>query len=208
MMIVSLTSFPGKGFSGLFEPIAASVKLKQMAMVHQAIEDPRAHGVVPQVCPPILHDAIGGDDDAAVEFVALMNQGLQQCAGIVSDGAGEEQIVQHEEIAVDDRRSWASRCAGEFLHGVAMEEVVGLNILDLVALQDRLIGNRLGDVGLPGARFADKQRAFSRAAMKARVWSWKQIWRGNLGLKDQSNSRPESRTPRQENPVALFRYRP
>ncbi|MGC0390000.1 hypothetical protein ACVIU7_002710 [Bradyrhizobium liaoningense] len=38
-----------------------------------------------------------------------------------------------------------------------MEEVVGLKILDLVALQDRLIGNRLGDVRLPGARFANKQ---------------------------------------------------
>ena len=26
-------------------------------MVHQAIEDRRAHGVVPQICPPVLHDA-------------------------------------------------------------------------------------------------------------------------------------------------------
>ncbi|MGX1050246.1 hypothetical protein AB7M74_001181 [Bradyrhizobium japonicum] len=43
------------------------------------------------------------------------------------------------------------------VQGVAVEEVVGLKILDLVALQDRLIGNRLGDVRLPGARFANKQ---------------------------------------------------
>ncbi|MHC2640490.1 hypothetical protein ACVJGB_003358 [Bradyrhizobium liaoningense] len=54
-------------------------------------------------------------------------------------------------------RSRTSRCAGEFRAGVAVEEVVGLKILDLVALQDRLIGNRLGDVRLPGARFANKQ---------------------------------------------------
>lgn len=26
--------------------------------------------------PQILHDAIGGDDDAAAEFVALMDHGL------------------------------------------------------------------------------------------------------------------------------------
>ncbi|MHC2404881.1 hypothetical protein ACVMGC_009425 [Bradyrhizobium barranii subsp. barranii] len=53
-------------------------------------------------------------------------------------------------------RSRTSRCAGR-VQGVAVEEVVGLKILDLVALQDRLIGNRLGDVRLPGARFANKQ---------------------------------------------------
>ena len=52
-------------------------------MMHKAIEDRRAHSVVPKVCPPILHDAIGGDDDAAAQFVALMDQGLQQSAGVV-----------------------------------------------------------------------------------------------------------------------------
>lgn len=31
-------------------------------------------------------------------------------------------------------------------------------------------------------------RTFSPAAINARVWSWKQIWRDNLGLKNQSNS--------------------
>ncbi len=125
--------------------------------MHQAIEDRRAHGVVPQVCSPILHDAIGGDDDAAAQFVALMDQGLQQGAGVVRDGAGEEQIVQHEEIAVDDG-SQPDLALRRGVQDVAVEEVVGLKILDLVALQDRLIGNRLGDVGLPGARFADDAR--------------------------------------------------
>ncbi len=100
-MLVRLC-FPGKSFSGLFVPIAASVELKQMAMMHQAVEDRRACGVVPQVCPPVLHDAIGGDDDAAVQFAALMDQSLQQCAGVVRDGVCEEQIVPNEEIAVDD----------------------------------------------------------------------------------------------------------
>ncbi|MEY9138752.1 hypothetical protein ABIE79_010282 [Bradyrhizobium diazoefficiens] len=38
----------------------------------------------------LLHDAIGGDDDAAAQFVTLMDQGLQQSAGVVGDGACEE----------------------------------------------------------------------------------------------------------------------
>lgn len=50
-------------------------------MMHEAIEDRRSHGIMPQVCAPILHDAIGGDDDAAAQFVALMDHGLQQGAG-------------------------------------------------------------------------------------------------------------------------------
>lgn len=71
-------------------------------MVHKAIEYGRAHRIVAQVGAPVLHDTIGGDDDAAMQFVALMDQGLQQCAGIVGNGAGEEQIVQYEQITVDD----------------------------------------------------------------------------------------------------------
>ena len=62
--------------------------------MHKAIEDRRAHSVVPKVCPPILHDAIGGDDDAAAQFVTLMDQGLQQSAGVVGDGACEEQSAR------------------------------------------------------------------------------------------------------------------
>ncbi|CKV76445.1 Uncharacterised protein [Mycobacterium tuberculosis] len=89
-----------------------------------------------------------------------MDQGLQQGAGVVRDGAGEEQIVQHEEIAVDDG-SQPDLALRRGVQDVAVEEVVGLKILDLVALQDRLIGNRLGDVGFPGARFADEQRVLA-----------------------------------------------
>lgn len=99
-------------------------------MMHQAIEDRRAHSVVTQMCPPVLHDAIGGDDDAAAQFVALMDHGLQQCAGVVRDGACDEQIVQHEEIAVDDgsRPDIALRDGAQ---AVAVEEVISLKILDL-----------------------------------------------------------------------------
>lgn len=48
----------------------------------------------------------------------------------------------------------------------------GLEILDLVAVQDRLIGNRLGDVGFPGARLSSTGpsipncRAISRSAVR------------------------------------------
>ncbi|GLR95816.1 hypothetical protein GCM10007858_34530 [Bradyrhizobium liaoningense] len=48
-------------------------------MMHKAIEDRRAHSVVPKVCPPILHDAIGGDDDAAAQFVTLMDRAGPGC---------------------------------------------------------------------------------------------------------------------------------
>ncbi len=72
-----------------------------------------------------------------------MDQGLQPCAGLVGDGACEEQIVQHEEIAVDDC-SHPGFALRRGVQSVAVEEVIGLEILDLVAVQDRLIGNRLG----------------------------------------------------------------
>lgn len=136
--------------------------------------------------PRYVHDAIGGDDDAAAQLVALMDQGLQQCAGVVKDGACEEQIVQHEEIAVDDGLQ-PDLALRRGVQGVVVEEVVGLKILDLVALQDRLIGNRLGDVGLPGARFADPQGVLAGGNERQGV-ELDASWRGNLGLKDQSNS--------------------
>jgi len=102
-------------------------------MVHKAIEYGRAHRIVAQVGAPVLHDTIGGDDDAAMQFVALMDQGLQQCAGIVGNGAGEEQIVQYEQITVDDvSQPDLALCDGA--QRVAMEEVIGLDILDFVAL--------------------------------------------------------------------------
>lgn len=45
--------FAGKVFSGLFEAIASSIELEQVAVVHQAIEDSRSHGVVPEICPSV-----------------------------------------------------------------------------------------------------------------------------------------------------------
>ena len=76
---------------------------------------------------------------------------MQQGAGIVGDGAGEGQIVQHEEIAIDDV-SQPDLALRDGAQCVTVEKVIGLEVLDLVALQDRLIGNRLGDVRFPGAR--------------------------------------------------------
>ena len=53
--------------------------------MHEPVEDRGAHRVVAQVCAPILHNAVGRDDNAAMQFVALMDQRLQQCAS----GVGE-----------------------------------------------------------------------------------------------------------------------
>lgn len=50
-------------------------------MVHQAIKCGRARGVFIQVGTQVLHDKIRGHDDAAVRFIALMDQGLKQGGG-------------------------------------------------------------------------------------------------------------------------------
>lgn len=93
------------------------------------------------------------------QFAALMDQDLQQCVGVVREGACEKQIVQHEEIAVDDgsRPDVALR---DGARGVRWKKS-SVSRLDLIALQDRLIGNRLGDVGLPRCRVC-RQAARSR----------------------------------------------
>ena len=102
-------------------------------MMHQSIEDRRAHRVVTQVRSPVLHDAIGCNDDATAQLVALMDEGLQQRAGLIRDGAGEEQIVEHKQIGVDDAAQSRFTLSGGS-EEVAIEEVVGLKILDLVTL--------------------------------------------------------------------------
>lgn len=53
----------------------------------------------------------------------------------------------------------ASRCAGAF-RAWRWKEVIGLEILDLVAVQDRLIG-KPWRCGIPGARFADQHRVLA-----------------------------------------------
>ncbi len=42
--------------------------------MHEPIEDRGAHRVIAQIRPPILYDAVGGDDEASAQFVALMDQ--------------------------------------------------------------------------------------------------------------------------------------
>lgn len=81
-------------------------------------------------------------------------------ARVVGDGACEEQIFQHEEIVADERSHPRLALRGGVL-SVAVKEVIVLEILDLAAVEYRLMGNRLGDVGFPGARFADEQRVLA-----------------------------------------------
>ncbi|WP_292342420.1 hypothetical protein [Mesorhizobium sp.] len=59
-----------------------------------------------------------------------MDQGLQPSAGVVGDGACEEQIVEHEEIAVDDCSHPGLALRGG-VQSVAVEAVIGLEILSL-----------------------------------------------------------------------------
>ncbi len=44
------------------------------ACLAQAVQERGRHGVVAQVFAPVLHDALGRHDDAALEFVALVYQ--------------------------------------------------------------------------------------------------------------------------------------
>lgn len=137
-------------------------------MVHQAVKDRRAHGVVSEISAPVLHDAIGRDDDAAVQFVALMDQGLQQSASFVGDGASEEQVVEHEQIAVKDAPQSSFALSGG-AEGISIEEPVGLEILDLVALQDGLVGDRLGHVRFSSGGLANEQSVFAGGDKLQRV---------------------------------------
>ncbi|MGY4353092.1 hypothetical protein ACVWXM_009609 [Bradyrhizobium sp. GM7.3] len=92
-------------------------------MVHEAVKDRRAHGIVAEISAPILHDAIGCDDDAAVQFVTLMDQGLQQRASFVGDGASKEQVVNYKQIAVKDAPQSSFALSGG-ADGVTVKEVI------------------------------------------------------------------------------------
>lgn len=69
--------------------------------MHQPVENGGGHGVVSQIFPPILHDAVRCHDDAASEFVALVNQHLQQFSGAVADASGQKQIVKYHQIGIE-----------------------------------------------------------------------------------------------------------
>jgi hypothetical protein len=71
-------------------------------VVHQPVENRGAHRIVAKVCAPILHNTVGRDENAAMQFVALMDQGLQQRAGGVVDRTRQEQVVQHKQITLED----------------------------------------------------------------------------------------------------------
>lgn len=46
--------------------------------MHEPVEDRGADRVVAEIGAPVLHDPVGGDDHAAVQLVALMDERLQQ----------------------------------------------------------------------------------------------------------------------------------
>ncbi len=136
--------------------------------MHEPVEDRGAHRVVAQVCAPILHNAVGRDDNASMQFVALMDQRLQQRAGGVGDRTRQEQVIQHEQIALEDG-SQPGFALGSRAQRVTVKEVVGLKILHLVALQDGLVGDGLRNVRFAGAWFTDDQRVVASGDELQRV---------------------------------------
>lgn len=51
---------------------------------------------------PIVDDAIGGYEGTAAQLVALMENRLQSVSAFSRQLAGEEQIIEDDEIGVDD----------------------------------------------------------------------------------------------------------
>jgi hypothetical protein len=130
--------------------------------MHEPVEDRGAHRVVAQVCAPILHNAVGRDDNASMQFVALMDQRLQQRAGGVGDRTRQEQVIQHEQIALEDG-SQPGFALGSRAQRVTVEEVVGLKILQ--AAQRR-------SITVQRTQYVDSQaNGGQRANVKSYVWA-------------------------------------
>ncbi len=66
--------------------------------MHKAVGDGGGHGADTQVPAPILHEAVGCDDDGSVQLVAPVHQGLQQRCGVLADATSREQVVGHQQI--------------------------------------------------------------------------------------------------------------
>jgi hypothetical protein len=83
-------------------------------------------------------------------------QRLQRLSGAIADAPCQKQIVEDDEVGVEHWTQLAlllSRTAQRILG----KHTVGLQIPDIVALQSRLIGNRLSDMTLARTKPADDQ---------------------------------------------------
>ncbi len=125
--------------------------------MHEAVEDGGGHGGVAEVLAPVLHDAVGGDDDGAAVLVALVDDGLQQFGRGVADAPGQEQVVEHEQVGLDPGAQHGCLLGGAG-QGVVGELGVGLDVAHVIALQRGLVGHGLGHMALAGAGLADDQR--------------------------------------------------
>jgi hypothetical protein len=67
-----------------------------------------------------------------MQLVALVDQRLQQGAGVIGNRARQEQVIQHEQIAIEDGSQPGFTLGGR-AQGVTVKEVIGLEILHLVA---------------------------------------------------------------------------
>lgn len=50
--------------------------------MHEPVQDGAGHGGIAEVLAPVLHHAVGRDENGAVQFVALVKDGLQDFGGI------------------------------------------------------------------------------------------------------------------------------
>lgn len=88
----------GNAGHGLFEPVALAFELQHVRAVHEPIQNGGGHGGVAQILAPVLHDAVGGDDDGAAQLVALVHDGLQYLGTHIGNAPGQKQVIQNQQV--------------------------------------------------------------------------------------------------------------
>ena len=149
--------------------------------MHEPVEDGGGHGGIGQVFAPVLHHPVGGDDDGTVQFVALMDDGLQDLGGFWADAPCQEQVVEHQQVGLDPALEQLGALSGASQR-VAGKLSIGLQVAHVVALADGLVGQGLGHMALAGAGLAYDQRIAALGDELERV-QLKAGRSGQLGVK-------------------------
>ena len=95
--------------------------------MHESVKDRGAHRVVALICAPILRNAIGCHDNAAM-YCSV--DGLAFAVARRRHRTRQEQVIQHEEIALEDG-SQSGIALSRWAQRETVKEVVGLQICTL-----------------------------------------------------------------------------
>jgi len=126
--------------------------------VEEAVENGGGQCRIAEEGFPVIQDAIGRDQRAAAQLVSLMQQGLKHVGRRKRQQPGQEQIIEHQQIRLDE----GLHCRAPFCcrgHRQPVEQFIRLPVRHAQALANRRIGNRLRHMTLPGTRWPDQERA-------------------------------------------------